>query len=146
MKFEETAIDIEKVIEKFQDVKIIYRCCLLSMYYHVNLCKRNNCKCCDFIMDFNSFLLFGEPKGSEEIPKQFLQQIPKDASEKIEQGVVFPLCQILLIEKTNVPFRIKFSCRQIHLWLLLIWWVLLQRQRLNGGGNFESSHVRTNRI
>lgn len=66
MKFEETAVDIEKTIKRFQNTKIIDSLCILSMYYHVNLCKRNSCKSCDFIMDDNDFLSLGDPKSSQE--------------------------------------------------------------------------------
>ena len=40
MKFEETAVDIEKAVEKFQETKAIYRFNLVCMYYHVNLSKK----------------------------------------------------------------------------------------------------------
>ena len=55
MKYEETTVEIVKEIEKFNDTKIIHRFNLLCFVYHVNLCKKIECKNFKFEMEYNNF-------------------------------------------------------------------------------------------
>lgn len=51
MIFEEMAVKIEKEIEKFINVQIIYRFIVLCFFYHVNSCQRTNCDNCKFTLE-----------------------------------------------------------------------------------------------
>ena len=55
MKYQETAVEIEKEVEKSNESKRIHRFVTLCLYYHVNLCRNNNCSNCKFIMEDRNF-------------------------------------------------------------------------------------------
>ena len=57
MKYQETAVEIEKEVEKSNESKRIHRFVTLCLYYHVNLCRNNNCSNCKFIMEDRNFFL-----------------------------------------------------------------------------------------
>ena len=44
MKFVETAVEIERCREAHDTEELVTKFCLLSMYFHVNLCTKINCK------------------------------------------------------------------------------------------------------
>ena len=52
MKYQETAVEIEREIEKFNEARRIYRFIILCLYYHVNPCKKDDCK---FVLDYRKF-------------------------------------------------------------------------------------------
>ena len=56
MKYQEPPVEIEKEIDKFNEVKRIHRFVILCLYYHVNPCRKNSCKNCIFIMEYRNFL------------------------------------------------------------------------------------------
>ena len=41
MKYQETAVETAKEIEKFNEAKRIHRFVILCLYYHVNQCRKN---------------------------------------------------------------------------------------------------------
>ena len=74
MKYQETAIEIEREIEKFNETRRIYRFVILCLYYHVNPCKKDDCNDCKFVLDYKkTFLSNYNHKTSEELIFHFQQ-------------------------------------------------------------------------
>ena len=74
MKYQETAAEIEKEIQVFNEAKRIHRVVILCRYYHVNPCRKNNCNNCKFITEYrNLFLSNYNQKTSEEMISYFVQ-------------------------------------------------------------------------
>lgn len=55
MKFVETAVEIEKCTVSKDTEKIIRKFGLLSIYFHVNLCSKIDCKACKLVLDYVDF-------------------------------------------------------------------------------------------
>lgn len=55
MKFVETAVEIEKCTVSKDTKKIIRKFGLLSIYFHVNLCSKIDCKACKLVLDYVDF-------------------------------------------------------------------------------------------
>lgn len=58
MKFVETAVEIERCSEPYDAEKLITKFCLLSIYFHVNLCVNTSCNSCKFIQECVDYLLW----------------------------------------------------------------------------------------
>ena len=54
MKYQETAAEIEKEIQVFNEAKRIHRVVILCRYYHVNPCRKNNCNNYKVIMEYRN--------------------------------------------------------------------------------------------
>ena len=67
MKFVETAVEIEKIIELHSTEKIITRFCVLCKHFHVNLCSRDSCCTCKFVNEFVTFLLWSDSSAEEKV-------------------------------------------------------------------------------
>ena len=55
MRYQETAIEIEKEIENFNRAQRICRFVLLCINYHVNQCRKTDCSNYEFILDYIIF-------------------------------------------------------------------------------------------
>ena len=58
MSYQETAVEIEREIEKFTEARVINRFVILSILFHVNDYQRKPCSRCRFILDFKEYFLF----------------------------------------------------------------------------------------
>ena len=67
MKFFETTVEIERIIEAHNTEKIITRFCVLCMHFHVNLCSRGSCCTCKFVNELVTFLLSSDSSAEEKV-------------------------------------------------------------------------------
>ena len=67
MIFVETEVKIERAIKTHDTEKLVTRFCLFGMYFHANLCKKENCSTCKFLNDYIWFLLWGSSSREEKI-------------------------------------------------------------------------------
>ena len=58
MSYQETAVEIEREIEKFTEARVINIFVILSILFHVNDYQRKPCSRCRFILDFKEYFLF----------------------------------------------------------------------------------------
>ena len=64
MKYIETAFEIKRSIE-FHNT--ITKFCLLGMFFHILLCRKEGCRTCTFLCDFVNFLLWSISSAEEKI-------------------------------------------------------------------------------
>ena len=59
MSFVETEVEIETALQAHNTEKLVTKFCLLMMYFHFNLCKKEGCSACKFLDTYINFLLWG---------------------------------------------------------------------------------------
>ena len=74
MRYQETAVEIEKEIEKFNRAQRICRFVLLCINYHLNLCRKTDCSNCKFILEHRNFFLDSYSKKNSEEMIDYSQQ------------------------------------------------------------------------
>ena len=62
MSYQETAVEIEKEIEKFNDARLINKFISLITWYHFKYCEKSPCGSCKLIKDFKDSFLFNFDK------------------------------------------------------------------------------------
>ena len=108
MKYQETAVEIEKEIKKFNEAKIIHKFVILRLYYHVNLCRKNYCNNCKFIMEYRIFFLSNyNQKTSEEIISYFQQYCRQNYDDFYSLFLFLKSLTAIKNERLNLENKLK---------------------------------------
>ena len=106
MDYCETAVEMEREVEKFNEARTVNRFMILCIWYHLNYCKKSPCSNCKFIKDFKDYFLSNfNQKSSSEIIFYFQNHCRQNYNEFY---VLFKLSKsIAAIKKHKIQLEIK---------------------------------------
>ena len=113
MKYQETAVEIEKEIEKFNEAKRIHRFVILCLYHHVNLCRKSHCNNCKSFMEYRkNFLSNYNQKTSEEMISYFQQYCRQNYDDFYSLFLFLKSLAAIEKERLNLENKLKNMLEQ----------------------------------
>ena len=106
MSFVETEVEIETALQAHNTEKLVTRFCLLMMYFHFNLCKKEGCSTWKFLDTYINFLLWGKFSWEERI-SSFLDRCRKNHKQFYFLFSLFCSLTKSGVEKVNLNDKLK---------------------------------------
>ena len=106
MSYQETAVEIDCEMEKFNEAKKINRFTVLSLWYHVNYCQKSPCNNCKLIIDFKDYYL-ANCGHSDKIICHFQQHCKQHHNEFYYLFKFLKSIAAIEIEKIKLDFKLK---------------------------------------